>query len=68
MTSVAKVIKIVASSPNGVEDAIQKGLAKASHTLHGIHGLKVTDWTVNVEHDKIASHKVTLEVAFGLDE
>jgi flavin-binding protein dodecin len=41
MSSVAKVIKIVASSPNGVEAAIQEGLDKASKTVRGIHGLNI---------------------------
>jgi len=68
MSRVAKVVKIVANSPNGVEAAIHEGLSKASKTVRGIHGLKVTDWTIGVEDNKIASHKVTLEVAFGLDE
>lgn len=66
--SIAKIIKVIGRSPNGVDDAIQQALARVSKTVHGIHGLKVVDWTIDVEDNKVAAHKVTLEVAFGVDE
>ena len=66
--SIAKVIKVIGSSAKSQEDAIQQGLAKVSKTVHGISGLKVVDWTIDVEDNKIAAHKVTLEVAFRIDD
>ncbi len=66
--SIAKIIKVIGRSPNGVDDAIQQALARVSKTVHDIHGLKVVDWTIDVEDNKVTAHKVTLEVAFGVDE
>lgn len=66
--SIAKVIKVIGRSPKGLDDAIETALARVSKTVHGIHGLKVVEWTIDVDENKIAGHKVTLEVAFGVDE
>ena len=66
--SIAKVIKVIGRSPKGMNDAIEEALARVSKTVHGIHGLKVVEWTIDVEDNKIVAHKVTLEVAFGVDE
>lgn len=66
--SVGKVIKVIGRSPKGIDNAIEETLARVSKTVHGIHGLKVVDWTIDVEDNKIVGHKVTMEVAFGVDE
>ncbi len=66
--SIAKVIKVIGRSPKGVDEAVEEALARVSKTVHGIHGLKVVDWTLDVENNKITAHKVTLEVAFGVDD
>ncbi len=66
--SIAKVIKVVGSSPTSAEDAIQQGLARVSKTVHNIRGLKVVDWTLDVDDNEITLHKVTMEVAFAVDE
>ena len=66
--SIAKVIKVISNSPTSAEDAIQQALATVSKTVHNISGLKVVDWSVNVENNKVTAHKVTLEVAFAVEE
>lgn len=66
--SIAKVIKVIGSSPKSAEDAIEQGLTKVSKSVHNISGLKVVEWTLDVADNKVTAHKVTLEVAFGVDE
>jgi hypothetical protein len=66
--STAKVIKIVASSEASFDDAVKKGLAQAGKTLHGISGAEVENWTVDVENNKVVRYKVTMHIAFALDE
>ena len=66
--SIAKVIKVIGTSPTSAEDAIQQGLAKVSKSVHNISGLKVVEWTLDVADNKVTAHKVTLEVAFGVDD
>ena len=63
----AKVIHIVSTSTKSFDDAIEKGVANASKTIRGISGIKVTDWTARVENDKLTSYKVTMDVAFGVE-
>ena len=65
---VAKVVEIIASSPKGFEDAVQLGLKQASKTIHGISGMDVVNWTVNVQNNKITDYRVTLHVAFSVDD
>ncbi len=64
---VARVTEIVAGSPKSFEDAIQVGFKRASKTLRGITGLRVTEQRVRVEDGKIAEYRITLEVIFVLE-
>ena len=65
---VCKVIQLVASSDVSFEDAAQQGLARAVKTIRGISTVKVTDWTVEVENNAVAGYRVTLDVAFALED
>jgi dodecin len=49
MTHIAKVIEIIGSSDKGWEDAAQVAVDEARKTLHGIHGIEVTDMTATVD-------------------
>lgn len=66
--SIAKVVEVVASSEKGFEDAVQQGVTHAAKTVRGISGVKVTDWTANVENDRITNYKVTMDIAFRVEE
>jgi hypothetical protein len=48
MTSVAKIIEIVGNSDKSWEDAAQVAVDEAKKTLHGIHGIEVTNMTGTV--------------------
>ncbi|REK09064.1 MAG: dodecin domain-containing protein [Planctomycetota bacterium] len=65
---VAKVVQIVSNSDKSFDDAISKGVASAARTLRGISGVKVTDWTASVANDKVSDYKVTMDVAFAIEE
>ena len=65
---IAKVVHVVSSSKKSFDDAIQQGVTKASRTLRGISGVKVTDWTAKVENNKLTSYKVTMDIAFAVEE
>jgi dodecin len=64
---VARVTEIVAGSPRSFEDAVAVGFMRASKTLRGITGLRVTEQRARVEDDKIVEYRVTLEVIFVLE-
>jgi len=43
-------------------------VTEAGKSLHGITGVEVVKWTVDVTDNRITTYKVTLHVAFQLDE
>jgi flavin-binding protein dodecin len=66
--SVAKVTEIIASSDTSFDDAIKKGIERASQTLDNITSAWVADQTVKVNGGKITSYRVNLKVTFVLKE
>jgi flavin-binding protein dodecin len=66
--SVAKITEISCESPNSFEDAIQKGIARASKTIHNIKGAWVKEQQVVIENSKITVYRVDLKVTFVLDQ
>ena len=64
---VAKVIELVADSDKSFEDAVQQGLVAAAKSVRGITGLEVKSMTAKVENNAITRYKVTLHVAFHVD-
>lgn len=66
--SVAKVTEITASSPESFQDAIEKGIARASRTLQGIKGAWVNDESVVVDNGRITEWRVNMKVTFVLED
>jgi dodecin len=65
--SVAKVVELTAESSSSFEDAIQKGIAKATDTLRNVKGAWVKEQKVVVEGGKITAYRVDLKVTFVLE-
>jgi flavin-binding protein dodecin len=65
---VVKVIELIATSTQGFDDAIEKGVATAAQSLRHIGGADVKHMTVAVRNGKITQYRVDLKVAFSLDE
>jgi flavin-binding protein dodecin len=64
--SVAKVVEITAESEKSFEDAIQKGIERATESLDNVRGAWVKEQKVRVEKGKITSYRVNLSVTFVL--
>lgn len=64
--SVAKVTEIIASSEESFEDAISKGIARASETIQGVTGAWVESQKVTVSDGKINQYRVNLKITFVL--
>jgi flavin-binding protein dodecin len=69
MTHIAKVIEIIGGSDKGWEDAAQAAVDEARKTLHGIHGIEITDMTARVDEStgKITQYRAGVKVAFGVE-
>lgn len=68
MSDVAKVTEIIASSKKSFEDAVQKGIARASKTLKSVQGAWVDNMKVTVSNGKIVEYRVNMRVTFVLKD
>jgi flavin-binding protein dodecin len=66
--SVARVTEITATSPQGFEDAIRQGIARAHKTLRGISGAWVKEMNVTIQEGAIQNYRVNLLVTFLLED
>lgn len=66
--SVAKVTEITASSDQSFEDAIRRGIARASRTIHGIQSAWVQEQKVVVSDGAVSEWRVNLKITFLLDD
>ena len=64
--NVYKVIEIVGSSETGIEDAIEKAIARASSTIDDVRWFEVISTRGHVEGGKVAHYQVTLHIGFTL--
>lgn len=65
--TVAKVTEITSSSEKSFADAIERGIQRASKTLHGITGAWVADQEVMVDQGKVTGYRVRMRVTFVLE-
>lgn len=66
--SVARVTEISAISSKGFDDALEKGVARASKTLRGVTSAWVKEQRVLVKDGKIDGYQVNLMVTFVLED
>jgi len=66
--SIARVTEITASSDKSFEDAVRKGVARASKTLKNISGAWVKDQEVGVKDGQVSDYRVKLKVTFVLED
>jgi len=64
---VYKTIELVGSSTRGMEDAVQKAIAKAAETVRNLRWFEVSDTRGHIEAGKVAHWQVTLKLGFTLE-
>ena len=60
--------RFIASSNKSFEDAIEKGINRASKTLKNVEGAWVKEQKVVVKNGKITEYRVDLKVTFILTD
>jgi hypothetical protein len=65
--NIYKIIEIVGSSPTGIEDAVDKAIARAASTIRDIRWFEVKETRGHVENGRVAHYQVTLRIGFTLD-
>jgi flavin-binding protein dodecin len=64
---VYKSLELTGSSAVGIEDAVNKAIAKASETVRNIQWFNVVETRGHVQNGKVAHWQVTLKVGFTLE-
>lgn len=64
---VYKVIELVGSSAESIDDAIRTAVASAAETVRELRWFEVTDTRGHIEDGKVAHFQVTLRIGFTLD-
>lgn len=62
-----KKIELVGSSPDGIEQAIQNAIERASQTVRNMRWFEVVETRGHIEGGKIAHYQVTIKVGFTLE-
>ena len=65
--SVAKNIEITSTSPTSFEDAIEKGIARATSTIKNVRGAWIKDQKINISNGKATEYQVAMVLSFVLD-
>jgi len=65
---VYKTIELVGSSSRGMEDAVQKAIAKAATTVRNLRWFEVVDTRGHIENGRVAHWQVTLKLGFTLED
>lgn len=66
--TVARVTEISATSPTSFDEAVAKGIERASKTLRNVQSAWVKDQNVIVENGKVSAYKVNMEITFVLED
>ncbi len=67
-TTVLKVSDLISTSDKSWQDAVEKGLERASKTIRNIKGIDVTNWKAQVENGKITEYRAVMKVAFEVEQ
>ncbi len=62
-----KKIEVVGSSTVGLEDAINKAVARAAESVRNLRWFEVVETRGNIENGRVAHWQVTVKIGFNLE-
>lgn len=65
--SVAKNIEIMSASNTSFEDAIKKGIERATQSVKNVRGAWIKEQNVKISNNSVSEYEVTMIVTFVLD-
>ena len=63
-----RVIEIVGSSQNGIEDAIRSAVDRANATIRNLRWFEVVRTSGHIAAGKVAHYQVALKVGFTMED
>ena len=67
-SKVYKVVEIVGSSPDSIDDAIKTAIARAAKSLRHIGWFEVLTTRGHVENGEVQHFQVTMKVGFTMED
>ncbi len=67
MTSMLKVIEVIAESDKGWEDAAANAVAQAGKTVKGIKSIYIKDMQAKIDNNKIVKYRINANISFLLE-
>ena len=64
MSSIVKVIEVIAESTQSWDDAARQAVSEAAETVHGITEVWISGMKAVVEKNKIVRYRVTANISF----
>ena len=64
---VYKVIEVVGSSRNSMEEAVTNAVEKAGKTIHSMRWLEVVETRGHIENNQVAHWQVIVKIGFTID-
>ena len=65
---IARVIELSATSEESFEDAINRGVKRATSTLRNVESAWIKDMNILIENNRVAAYKVNMAITFILEE
>jgi flavin-binding protein dodecin len=66
--AIVKVIEVIASSENGVDDAIRSAVAEVSKTVRNIDSVYVKDIKAHVKDGQVTTFGLVCQISFRVDD
>lgn len=63
-----KIIDLVGSSPDSIEEAVKNAIAKASASVRNMRWLQVMETRGHIEDQKVAHWQAVIKVGFTLED
>jgi flavin-binding protein dodecin len=67
MSSIVKVIEVIAQSESSFDDAVRNAVKEVARTVTGVKSVWVDNFSCNVTGDKITEFRVNVKVSFGVE-
>lgn len=66
--TILKVEDLMSTSEKSWQDAVEKGLERASKTIRNIKGIDVINWKAEVQNGRIVEYRTFMKIAFEVEE
>jgi flavin-binding protein dodecin len=67
MAEVAKIVRLIGSSPESFAKAADAAVQEAARTVRGITGADVVSMSAVVEGERISEYRTTVNIAFAVE-